>query len=107
MHEIGHTLGLRHNFKASTQLSLEDINNPEKIRRIGDGLERDGLLSGQRRSPGRQARGLLLADDRRLRHVGHRIWLQADPASDRGSELPELKKIASRSGEPGLCIRHR
>jgi hypothetical protein len=30
MHEVGHTLGLRHNFKASTWLSLEEINSPEK-----------------------------------------------------------------------------
>jgi hypothetical protein len=27
MHEVGHTLGLRHNFKASTIYSLEEINN--------------------------------------------------------------------------------
>ncbi|TVQ32418.1 MAG: DUF5117 domain-containing protein [Phycisphaeraceae bacterium] len=29
MHEIGHTLGLRHNFAASTIYSLEQINSPE------------------------------------------------------------------------------
>ncbi len=29
MHEVGHTLGLRHNFKASTAYSLQDVNNPE------------------------------------------------------------------------------
>ena len=29
MHEVGHTLGLRHNFKASGMLSLEDCNNPK------------------------------------------------------------------------------
>ncbi|MCP3906078.1 MAG: DUF5117 domain-containing protein [Planctomycetes bacterium] len=29
MHEVGHTLGLRHNFKASTVYSLEEINSPE------------------------------------------------------------------------------
>ena len=28
MHEVGHTLGLRHNFKASTVLSLDEIRNP-------------------------------------------------------------------------------
>jgi hypothetical protein len=26
-HEVGHTLGLRHNFKASSTLSLKDINS--------------------------------------------------------------------------------
>ncbi len=29
MHEIGHVLGLRHNFKASTIYSVEEINSPE------------------------------------------------------------------------------
>ena len=28
MHEVGHTLGLRHNFKASTAYSLKQINDP-------------------------------------------------------------------------------
>ena len=30
MHEVGHTLGLRHNFKASKWLSIKDMNDPEK-----------------------------------------------------------------------------
>jgi hypothetical protein len=30
MHEVGHTLGLRHNFKASTYRTLDDINSEEK-----------------------------------------------------------------------------
>ena len=37
MHEVGHTLGLRHNFKASTMLSLSDLNNPDKVKDIGMG----------------------------------------------------------------------
>ncbi|WP_414552131.1 zinc-dependent metalloprotease [Anabaena sp. CCY 0017] len=28
-HEVGHTLGLRHNFQGSTMLAPEDLNNPE------------------------------------------------------------------------------
>ncbi|MAB83791.1 MAG: hypothetical protein CMJ24_10220 [Phycisphaerae bacterium] len=31
MHEVGHTLGLRHNFKASTIYSLEEMNNEDFI----------------------------------------------------------------------------
>ena len=34
-HEVGHTLGLRHNFKASAYLSMDEINDPEKNRTIG------------------------------------------------------------------------
>ncbi len=28
MHEVGHSLGLRHNFKASTMLDADQLNNP-------------------------------------------------------------------------------
>jgi hypothetical protein len=34
-HEIGHVLGLRHNFKASTLLDLKDVHNPEVTRTKG------------------------------------------------------------------------
>ena len=29
LHEVGHTLGLRHNFKASTQYTVAEINSPQ------------------------------------------------------------------------------
>ena len=35
MHEVGHTLGLRHNFKASTMLKNEDLHNTEITRKQG------------------------------------------------------------------------
>ena len=35
MHEIGHTLGLRHNFKASTMLDNKDLHNTEITRAKG------------------------------------------------------------------------
>ena len=34
-HEVGHTLGLRHNFKLSTLHSLDEINNPEALGKYG------------------------------------------------------------------------
>jgi hypothetical protein len=34
-HEIGHTLGLRHNFRASAMLSPAELNNPEVTHRKG------------------------------------------------------------------------
>ncbi|WP_231505863.1 zinc-dependent metalloprotease [Planktothrix serta] len=34
-HEVGHTLGLRHNFQGSTLLSPEELNNPEITRTKG------------------------------------------------------------------------
>ncbi|MGB0166501.1 MAG: zinc-dependent metalloprotease [Luteibaculum sp.] len=35
LHEVGHTLGLNHNMKASSWMSYEDIKNPEKVRKHG------------------------------------------------------------------------
>jgi hypothetical protein len=35
MHEVGHTLGLRHNFKASTMLKNEDLHNTALTRKQG------------------------------------------------------------------------
>ena len=35
MHEVGHSLGLRHNFRASTMLSLDEINDTEVTREKG------------------------------------------------------------------------
>ncbi|MDR0390831.1 MAG: zinc-dependent metalloprotease, partial [Planctomycetaceae bacterium] len=35
MHEVGHTLGLRHNFKASSWLTLDEINNPKRSKEYG------------------------------------------------------------------------
>src|SRR5262249_11675007 len=35
MHEVGHTLGLRHNFKASTMLKNEDLHNKAITREKG------------------------------------------------------------------------
>ena len=35
MHEVGHCLGLRHNFAGSTQLSVNEMLNDEKVRMLG------------------------------------------------------------------------
>ncbi len=35
MHEVGHTLGLRHNFKASTMLANKDLHNTDITRKRG------------------------------------------------------------------------
>jgi predicted Zn-dependent protease with MMP-like domain len=36
MHEVGHTLGLRHNFKASSALSLAEVNDPAVTAKKGN-----------------------------------------------------------------------
>ena len=101
MHEVGHTLGLRHNFKGSKWQSLKALNDPEK------------------------ANGCLVATvmDYNPTNIVPKGWRQGDyyattlgpydywaieygykPLSGGTfGELAELKKIASRSGEPGLA----
>ncbi len=102
MHEIGHTLGLRHNFKASTQFSLEDINNPEKTKESGMGssvmdyypvnVVPSGTKQGNFYSP------TIGSYDMWAIEYGYKPVSASDPEG----EVSELNKIASRSGEPGL-----
>ena len=40
MHEVGHTLGLRHNFKASSTINLKDANNTEVTHKTGPARRR-------------------------------------------------------------------
>ncbi len=43
MHEVGHTLGFRHNFKASTIFSLDDLNKKSGEALIGSVMEYDAV----------------------------------------------------------------
>ncbi len=71
MHEVGHTLGLRHNFKASTLYSLSDAEQRgedprNRYYRVGHGLH-----SGEHHAGRGDARRLFLDDDRPVRCVGN------------------------------------
>ena len=97
MHEVGHTLGLRHNFKASTYLSLEDLNNPEKAKQ-------GQLASVMDYAPANIVPKGKTQGDYFTSTVGpYDIW-----AIEYGykpvAKDDELKKIASRCGEPGLAF---
>lgn len=98
MHEVGHTLGLRHNFKASTVLSLEDLNNPETTRKKGmSGSVMDYLPAN-----------FALKDEKQGDYFSQTIgpydyWAieyAYKPIS--GDETEELRKIASKAAEPEL-----
>ncbi len=103
MHEVGHTLGLRHNFKASTMLSLEDINNPEKVKDTGFGssvmdyypvnISPQGVKQGNYYTP------TIGPYDMWAIEYGYKTLSASDPEG----ELTDLKKIAARSGEPALA----
>jgi hypothetical protein len=103
MHEVGHTLGLRHNFKASTLYSLADMNNVEKTRETGVtasvmdynpvNIMPEGSTQGDYFST------TIGPYDMWAIEYGYKPL----KGSSTDGEHADLKKIASRSGEPGLA----
>jgi hypothetical protein len=101
MHEVGHTLGLRHNFKASAFLTVEDANNPEKTSQTGltasvmDYVPTNIVPKGMQQG------------DYFSTTIGpYDIWAieygYRPIGGSPDAELPELAKIAARNAEPGL-----
>ncbi|MDG2383847.1 MAG: zinc-dependent metalloprotease [Pirellulaceae bacterium] len=100
MHEVGHTLGLRHNFKSSTFLSLQDLNDPEKTKETGltasvmdyipVNIVQDGIKQGDFYST------TIGPYDYWAIEYGYKQL-----SGGTKGEVAELKKIAARSGEPG------
>jgi len=98
MHEVGHTLGLRHNFKASAWKDLTQISDKSKgpteptVASVMDynpaNIAPDGSPQGFYYTP----------------TIGpYDYWAIEYGYKDiSGSESEELAKIASRGGEPGL-----
>jgi hypothetical protein len=101
MHEVGHTLGLRHNFKASTLWKPEELHDTARTR------ERGISASVMDYNPVNIApKGVAQGDyysttigpyDYWAIEYGYKPLAAATPEA----ELPELKKIAARSTEPG------
>jgi hypothetical protein len=102
MHEVGHTLGLAHNFKASTLHSLADLNDVEKTKDSGLGasvmdynpvnIMPEGMKQGDFYST------TIGPYDMWAIEYGYKNLKGGSPDGERA----ELKKVASRSGEPGL-----
>lgn len=98
MHEVGHTLGLRHNFKASATLSLADINNPEITKNVG--LTSSVMdYAPVNISPKGQPQGDFYSTT-----VGpYDLWaIEYGYKTIGGNEAEALAKIAARTAEPGL-----
>jgi hypothetical protein len=96
MHEVGHTLGLRHNFKASTWLSLDDLNDAEKTK---DGTVASVMdYAPTNISPKGKKQG-----DFYTSTIGpYDIWA-IEYGYKPGASEADLKKIAARCAEPGLA----
>jgi hypothetical protein len=101
MHEIGHTLGLRHNFRASTIYSLQQIANPEFTKKngvTGSVMDYTPFNIGLKGEPqGEYVMSTLGPYD---------YWAieYAYKPLDASTEKQELEKIAIRSTEPQLAF---
>jgi hypothetical protein len=102
-HEVGHTLGLRHNFRASTIHTLEQAQDRELMEREGltasvmDYIPTNIAAHGAKQGPYHQT--TLGAYDYWAIEYAYK---PIDASTPEGA-LPELRKIASRSSEPLLA----
>jgi hypothetical protein len=98
MHEVGHTLGLRHNFKASSWKELKEIDKPDldpavpTVASVMDYNPANIVPSGQKQ-------GLYFPQT-----IGpYDLWaIEYGYKSLSGDVDAELAKIAARAAEPGL-----
>jgi hypothetical protein len=103
MHEVGHTLGLRHNFKGSAFLSLADINDVTKTAATGastsvmDYIPVNIVPKGK--TQGDYYTAQLGPYDLWAIEYGYKPLSGGSPEA----ELPELNVIAARSGESVLA----
>jgi len=102
-HEVGHTLGLRHNFRASTIHTLAQAQDADLTAREGltgsvmDYIPTNIALPGQKQGPYHQT--VLGPYDYWAIEYAYKSIDAATP----DGELPELRKIASRASEPQLA----
>ena len=100
MHEVGHTLGLRHNFRASQAVSAREVADPEFTRsRAFTGSVMEYAPVNLPR-PGEPAAAPFQAT---LGSYDYWAIEYAYKPIAAGQEAAELQRIAARSGEPGLA----
>ncbi|MBI3863208.1 MAG: zinc-dependent metalloprotease [Planctomycetia bacterium] len=97
MHEVGHTLGLRHNFKASSWKSLAEIDDVAKANEEGT-VASVMDYTPTNIAPKGAKQGLYYPQT-----IGpYDYWaIEYGYKPIDGNEAAELKKIAARSAEPG------
>jgi hypothetical protein len=104
MHEVGHTLGLAHNFKASTLYSLEELNDAAKTGGTGIGASvmdyNPVNIMPEGKPQGDFFATTIGPYDMWAIEYGYKPLQGGSP----DAELPELRKIAARSGEQGLAF---
>ncbi|ODU10243.1 MAG: hypothetical protein ABS84_05175 [Rubrivivax sp. SCN 71-131] len=104
MHEVGHTLGLRHNFRSSRAYSLAQMNDPEFVRAnglAGSVMEYAPLNLAVPGAPAVPAfqKNLGPYDDWAIEYA----YKPMPPGATAEQEEAELQRIAARSAEPQLA----
>ncbi len=103
MHEVGHTLGLRHNFKGSSLRSLADFNDVTKTSASGGSTSVMDYIPVNIMPKGRVQGDFYTAKIGPYDHWAIEYGYKPLAGGSPEAELPELEKIASRSGEPALA----
>jgi len=103
MHEVGHTLGLRHNFKGSAFRSLADLNDVELTSREGGSTSVMDYIPANIMPKGKTQGDYFTARLGPYDHWAIEYGYKPLPGGKPEAELPELEKIAGRSGEPALA----
>lgn len=103
-HEVGHTIGLRHNFKASTIYTLEQINDPAftaEHSTVGTIMDYAAAnIAGPDKVQGDFYAKVPGPHDDWVIEYGYKQFEDDSPEA----ELEELEKIASRAGDPLLVF---
>jgi hypothetical protein len=104
MHEVGHTLGLRHNFQGSTAFTYAQLHDPAFTHAHGTTGSVMDYTPANIAAPGERQ-----ADYFPNRLGPYDVWAIEygyTPLHQHssGAELPGLHKIAARSTEPGLAF---
>ena len=99
MHEVGHTLGLRHNFKASTIFSLDDLNKKNGEAILGSVMEYDAVnIAPEGEKQGHYYTPTIGPWDYWVIEYAYKPISASKPEG----ELEALSKIASRAPTPEL-----
>lgn len=103
-HEVGHTLGLRHNFSASNELTLAQLGDPEYVEQYGTSASVMDYVPYN--IMGLQAEGLPFYTG-----IGTYDYFAIEygytqlPGSNPSFHTLQLNRIASRTNEPGLAYQ--
>ena len=104
LHEIGHTLGLNHNFRSSHLHSLDAIFDPAQTYDAGPRGLGHGLSIGAVRPAGQDTRPVLDDAAGPLRPLGADVRLLAGARRRRRRARARLETILARSTEPALAF---